>query len=40
MNSEDLPTHGVTSPPDIFNPDQGAQFTSDAFTGILKAAGI
>jgi len=27
-------------PPDIFNTDQGAQFTSDAFTGVLKAADI
>jgi hypothetical protein len=26
--------------PDIFNTDQGAQFTSDAFTGVLKAAGV
>jgi putative transposase len=26
--------------PEIFNSDQGPQFTSDAFTGILKAAGI
>jgi len=26
--------------PEIFNTDQGAQFTSEAFTGILKAAGI
>jgi len=26
--------------PDVFNTDQGAQFTSDAFTGVLKAAGI
>jgi putative transposase len=26
--------------PDIFNTDQGAQFTSDAFTSVLKAAGI
>ena len=26
--------------PDIFNTDQGAQFTSEAFTGVLKAAGI
>jgi len=26
--------------PDIFNTDQGAQFTSEAFTGILKVAGI
>lgn len=26
--------------PDIFNTDQGAQFTSEAFTGVLKASGI
>jgi putative transposase len=26
--------------PEIFNSDQGSQFTSDAFTGVLKAAGI
>jgi transposase InsO family protein len=26
--------------PDIFNTDQGSQFTSDCFTGILKAHGI
>ena len=26
--------------PEIFNTDQGAQFTSEAFTGVLKAAGI
>jgi len=26
--------------PEIFNTDQGAQFTSEAFTGALKAAGI
>ena len=26
--------------PDIFNTDQGAQFTSEAFTGVLKEAGI
>ena len=26
--------------PDIFNTDQGSQFTSEAFTGILKAHGI
>jgi putative transposase len=26
--------------PDIFNTDQGGEFTSDAFTGVLKAAGI
>jgi putative transposase len=29
--------HGV---PDIFNTDQGAQFTSDAFTGVLTGHGI
>lgn len=27
-------------PPDIFNTDQGSQFTSDAFIGILKTHGI
>jgi len=27
-------------PPEIFNTDQGAQFTSEAFTGVLKAHGI
>jgi len=26
--------------PDVLNTDQGAQFTSDAFTVVLKAAGI
>jgi putative transposase len=26
--------------PDIFNTDQGAQFTSDAFTGVLRDAGV
>jgi len=26
--------------PDIFNTDQGSQFTADSFTGILKAHGI
>ena len=26
--------------PDIFNTDQGAQFTSDAFTSLLRAAGV
>ena len=26
--------------PEIFNTDQGAQFTSQAFTGVLEAAGI
>ena len=29
-----------TDTPEIFNTDQGAQFTSEAFTGVLKAAGI
>jgi putative transposase len=27
-------------PPEIFNTDQGSQFTSEAFTGVLLAAGI
>ena len=26
--------------PDIFNTDQGSQFTSEVFTGLLKEAGI
>lgn len=26
--------------PEIFNSDQGSQFTSEAFTGVLKAAGV
>lgn len=26
--------------PEIFNSDQGAQFTSNAFTGVLEAAGV
>ncbi len=26
--------------PDLFNSDQGAQFTSEAFTGVLKREGI
>jgi putative transposase len=30
----------TVSIPEIFNTDQGPQFTSDAFTGILKKAGI
>lgn len=34
---EAISRHGA---PEIFNTDQGAQFTSDAFTGALKAAGI
>jgi putative transposase len=32
-----LRTHGY---PEIFNSDQGCQFTSDAFTGVLKRHGI
>jgi len=28
------------APPEIFNTDQGCQFTSEAFTGMLKAHGI
>jgi len=27
-------------PPEIFNTDQGSQFTSDSFTGVLKAHGV
>ena len=34
---EALSRHGT---PDIFNTDQGAQFTSEAFTDVLKEAGI
>ena len=34
---EALKRYGV---PDIFNTDQGSQFTSEAFTGLLKEAGI
>jgi len=34
---EALARYGV---PDIFNTDQGSQFTSEAFTGLLKEAGI
>jgi putative transposase len=34
---EALARHG---PPEIFNTDQGSQFTSEAFTGLLKAQGI
>ena len=34
---EALAIHGR---PEIFNSDQGAQFTSTAFTGVLEAAGV
>ena len=34
---EALEQHGA---PEIFNTDQGAQFTSEAFTGVLKREGI
>jgi transposase InsO family protein len=34
---EALRRHGK---PEIFNSDQGSQFTSDAFTGVLKREGI
>ena len=34
---EALQRHGT---PEIFNTDQGAQFTSEAFTGALKEHGI
>lgn len=32
-----LQTHGK---PEIFNTDQGGQFTNEAFTGVLKAHGM
>jgi len=34
---EALATYGS---PEIFNTDQGAQFTSEAFTDVLKEAGV
>lgn len=34
---EAITVHGA---PEIFNTDQGSQFTSEAFTGVLKAHGI
>jgi len=34
---EAIRNHGT---PEIFNTDQGTQFTSDAFTGVLKREGI
>ena len=34
---EALHTHGK---PEIFNSDQGSQFTSEAFTGVLKREGV
>ena len=34
---EALARHGA---PEIFNTDQGSQFTSEAFTGLLKTSGI
>ena len=34
---EAVRTHGT---PEIFNSDQGSQFTSDAFTGVLKREGV
>jgi putative transposase len=34
---EALWRHGT---PEIFNTDQGSQFTSDAFTGVLRDAGV
>ena len=30
----------IYGPPEIFNTDQGAQFTSQAFTGVLQDAGV
>jgi putative transposase len=35
-----LDHHSRYGCPDIFNTDQGAQFTSEAFTDVLKEAGI
>ena len=37
-NAETL--SGLSGTPEIFNTDQGSQFTSEAFTGILSAHGI
>jgi len=37
---ESLEAALLTATPEIFNTDQGAQFTSTAFTGRLKAAGV
>ena len=37
FTAESLGRHGA---PEIFNTDQGSQFTSNAFTGLLKANGI
>ena len=34
---EAIETHGM---PEIFNTDQGSQFTSEDFTGVLKRHGI
>jgi putative transposase len=34
---ESLLTHGR---PEVFNSDQGSQFTSEAFTGVLKREGV
>ena len=31
---------GQYGKPEIFNSDQGSQFTSDAFIGVLKGAGV
>jgi hypothetical protein len=36
LPKEDLLTHGR---PEVFNSDQGVQFTSEAFTGVLKREG-
>ena len=33
-----LRSHGT--PPEVFNSDQGSQFTSEAFTGVLKREGV
>ena len=34
------PRRPAPGTPEIFNADQGRQFTSEAFTGVLKARGI
>ena len=40
MAAADLEAFARYGQPEIFNTDQGSQFTSEAFTGALKARGI
>ncbi len=40
LTSVSAPCWGCRGQPEIFNSDQGAQFTSQAVTGVLKAAGV